>query len=98
MTATDLRYGRRGGGWVPSGARSTTAAAPRLCEVCGFPMLVGQKRRHVVCSPQLACCGAFEDAVPDLAKHRRDHAEVDAETDRRMMADPNWDGVAHVAL
>lgn len=92
-----MRYGRRGGGWVPSGAPLATKA-PRLCEVCGFPMLVGQKRRHVVCSPQLPCCGAFEDAVPDVAKHRRDHADVEAEADRRMLVDPDWDGIAHVAV
>jgi len=73
QNARDLHYGRRGGGWsdaIPSEARA--------CEVCGGPMLGGQRRRHGVCSPRLECCGAFVDLVPDLDKHAKAHAEVAA--------------------
>ena len=75
MAARDLVYGRRGGGWRDNGAAPETA---RACAVCGGPMLGGQQRRHGVCSPLLACCGHHEDLVGDLARHVKQHAEVDA--------------------
>lgn len=53
---------------------SRTSGPP--CEVCGRPMLGGQRRRHGICSPKLSCCGAFEDLVPDIVEHRRQHAEI----------------------
>lgn len=56
----------------PEGPR--TSGPP--CEVCHRPMLAGQTRRHAVCSPVLECCDTHEDLVPDLAAHRRDHAEA----------------------
>lgn len=46
------------------------------CEVCGGPMLAGQRRRHAVCSPRLECCDTHEDLVPDLVEHRLDHVEA----------------------
>jgi hypothetical protein len=48
-TATDLRYGRRGGGWLPSGYVPTVERFH--CEVCGCPMLVGDGTRHASCVP-----------------------------------------------
>lgn len=60
------------------------------CEVCGGPMQVGQRRRHYACSPRLECCGAFSDLVPDIAQHRADHAEADADP-HRMRQRPDWD-------
>jgi hypothetical protein len=48
--ARDIRYGRRGGGWVPDGA--TPAQFDRPCELCGTPMVAGQRHRHI------ACCAA----------------------------------------
>lgn len=44
---TDLVFGRRGGGWVPDGHVTVTTGPP--CDVCGRPMLLGQRRRHHVC-------------------------------------------------
>jgi len=42
-TATDLRYGRRGGGWLPRGAGVPAPTVP--CDVCGAPVLVGTRHR-----------------------------------------------------
>jgi len=69
MTARDMRYGRRGGGW--SDGNGTNLNGPP-CEVCGAPMLGGQKRRHGTCSPPLECCGQPHDVVGDVAIHVRD--------------------------
>ena len=48
-TATDLRYGRRGGRWLPDGYESPE---PRTCPVCAGPMLAGQDV-HLTCAPAL---------------------------------------------
>lgn len=78
MSARDLVYGRRGGGWKEGGPLDMS---PR-CEECGEPMVGGQKRRHGVCSPRLECCGAYEDLLGPgvtVEKHRADHREVELE-------------------
>lgn len=53
QSGRDMRYGRQGGRVVPwdGGGKSVRRheAAPRLCEVCGHEMLVGQRGRHFVC-------------------------------------------------
>lgn len=72
QNARDLHYGRRGGGW----SESTGIVDGPACEACGKPMLGGQRKRHGVCSPQLECCGAYADLVPDHAKHAKDHADM----------------------
>jgi hypothetical protein len=46
-TATDLRHGRRGGRWLPTGYQPAT---PRPCPVCAGPMLAGQSV-HRDCEP-----------------------------------------------
>lgn len=48
----DLRYGRRGGNWLPEGYEPTPAPddAP-LCSVCGEPMMAGQPGHHWKCDP-----------------------------------------------
>lgn len=61
MTAADIRYGRRGGGWT-----TDTTAGHRLngpaCDECGRPMLCRQRRRHATCSPLCPCgCGHHVD-------------------------------------
>lgn len=71
---TDKLYGRQGGRFRDEGAEPTLDGPP--CNVCGRPMIVGQKLRHGVCSPPLACCGWPEDLVGDRAKHAAQHAEV----------------------
>jgi hypothetical protein len=43
-TANDLRYGRRGGGWLPRGAGEPTPAVP--CDVCGRPSFFGARHRE----------------------------------------------------
>jgi hypothetical protein len=70
----DMVYGRRGGGWT-DGTGAATADAPR-CEVCGRPMVAGQRKRHGICSPPMACCGAPEDLVRDKALHAKQHTET----------------------
>jgi hypothetical protein len=50
-------------------------------------MLAGQTRRHGVCSPVLDCCGAHEDLIPDLAQHRRDHAEAGPPPERAELGE-----------
>lgn len=42
-TATDLRYGRRGGGWLPRGAGVPVPVVP--CDVCGRPAYFGARHR-----------------------------------------------------
>lgn len=69
----DVVYGRRGGRWSDSPVSRVPA---KRCEVCGLPMLVGQKDRHGVCSPPLDCCGAPVDLVGDVVAHRRMHLET----------------------
>lgn len=71
----DASHGRQGGRVVPW-KRSATRREVPLCEVCNRPMLVGQRRRHGVCSPPLDCCGSPVDLVGDPAKHIRDCVEV----------------------
>lgn len=71
-SSTDLRYGRQGGR-ISSGAPRSRAAGPP-CQVCGQPMVAGQRVRHSVCSPTVPCCGWPIDLIPDLAKHQADHA------------------------
>jgi hypothetical protein len=46
-TATDLRYGRRGGGWLPAGYDPLTV---RSCPVCAGALTVGQDM-HQECVP-----------------------------------------------
>ena len=53
-SATDLRYGRRGGGWVPRGAGAPVAVP---CDVCGRPVHFGA--RHRECEP----AGAIADEL-----------------------------------
>ena len=74
QNARDLAFGRRGGGWAEN---SAPADRGRPCQVCGKPMLAGQRNRHGVCSPRLECCGAYTDLVPGLDKHAKAHAEMD---------------------
>jgi len=69
----DMVYGRRGGGWV-DGAGATTDGPG--CDVCGAPMLAGQKRRHAMCGPRCPTCGHPEDLIANVAKHRAEHAEA----------------------
>lgn len=73
QNARDLAFGRRGGGW----SDADVEAIVRSCEVCGRPMLGGQRKRHGVCSSRLECCGAYTDLVRDIDKHAADHAEMD---------------------
>ena len=47
-TATDLRYGRRGGGWLPAGY--TEAPRDKHCPVCDGLLTVGQDM-HQECKP-----------------------------------------------
>jgi hypothetical protein len=57
VTATDIRYGRRGGNWVPDGHDPTDRNWPP-CDVCGRPMACRQRHRHYSCTPLCACgCG-----------------------------------------
>jgi hypothetical protein len=42
-SATDLRYGRRGGGWIPAGAGAPPAV---ICDVCGRPAYFGARHRE----------------------------------------------------
>lgn len=46
-SANDIRYGRRGGRLTKWSDHTDTSP----CEVCGRPMVLGQTRRHFVCSP-----------------------------------------------
>lgn len=75
----DARHGRQGGRVVPfdlevAPVSERIARAPR-CEVCGGPMMLGQRRYHFACSPPLSCCGVPVDLVPDPVKHKREHLE-----------------------
>jgi len=54
-------------------------------------MLGGQRKRHITCSPVLACCGAHEDAIPDLMKHHQSHAKAAMERDERFEQRPGYD-------
>jgi hypothetical protein len=47
-TATDLRYGRRGGGWLPAGY--TEHREDVHCPVCDGLLTVGQDM-HQACRP-----------------------------------------------
>jgi hypothetical protein len=47
-TATDLRYGRRGGGWLPAGY--SEHREDRWCPVCGGLLTCGQDV-HQACEP-----------------------------------------------
>lgn len=69
--------------------KSRTSGPP--CEVCGLPMLAGQKARHGVCSPKLSCCGSHQDLVGDIDEHHRQHAEA------APPADPDLAGLARMA-
>ena len=42
-SATDLRYGRRGGGWIPDGAGAPPAVP---CDVCGRPAHFAARHRE----------------------------------------------------
>ena len=56
-TATDLRYGRRGGGWIPAGAGAPPTV---ICDVCGRPAYFAVRHRDC------AAAGAVVDALePD---------------------------------
>ena len=48
-TVTDLRHGRRGGGWLPSGYVPLDERV-RACPVCAGPMCAGQDV-HAACEP-----------------------------------------------
>ncbi len=50
-TVTDLRYGRRGGGWLPIGYTPPDEEHAAHCDVCGEPLLAGQAKRHASCQP-----------------------------------------------
>ena len=62
-SATDLRYGRRGGGWLPRGAGGPAVTVP--CDVCGAPVHVGT--RHQVCAEALELAAAAEVTDGQLA-------------------------------
>lgn len=69
-THTDSIYGRRGGRFLPDGYEATDFANARRCNVCGRPMVVGQKVRHFICSPIAECgCGPVDLLSP---KHHHD--------------------------
>ena len=53
-TVTDLRYGRRGGGWIPDGAGAPPAV---ICDVCGRPAYFGARHRE---------CEAAGEAADEL--------------------------------
>jgi hypothetical protein len=42
-SGTDLRYGRRGGGWIPAGAGAPPTV---ICDVCGRPAHFGARHRE----------------------------------------------------
>lgn len=49
-TATDLRYGRRGGRWLPAGYTPALDADTPHCDVCDQPLAAGQTVRHATCA------------------------------------------------
>lgn len=49
-TANDLRYGRRGGGWLPAGYTPSIDADTARCDVCDRPLAAGQAVRHATCA------------------------------------------------
>lgn len=48
---TDLLYGRRGGYFAPDNYTPTDIAGAPVCDVCGSPMIVGQRQSHFICDP-----------------------------------------------
>lgn len=55
MTArTDLAYGRGGGRYAPMNP-GVDLNGPR-CEMCGQPMVLGQRSTHFLCTPPAECC------------------------------------------
>jgi len=50
-TVTDLRYGRRGGGWLPAGYQPPDVTTAAVCDVCGLPVIAATGPRHTVCEP-----------------------------------------------
>jgi hypothetical protein len=75
---TDLHYGRRGGRFLPDGYTPAPLQAAPECEVCGLGMVLGQERRHRVCSPTLPCCPTVHVDLVDLEQHRKQHEKADA--------------------
>jgi hypothetical protein len=49
-TATDLRYGRRGGGWLPPAYVPTEPRAAIICDICGHLVLIEAGTRHAMCT------------------------------------------------
>jgi hypothetical protein len=49
---TDIKFGRRGGRFLPDDYVSVDFANAKRCDVCGGPMVVGQRGRHYVCDPE----------------------------------------------
>lgn len=49
-TAADLRYGRRGGRWLPAGYTPALDADTPRCDVCDRPLAAGQAVRHASCA------------------------------------------------
>lgn len=47
----DMRYGRQGGRIVPYDGTSPRGDRAPRCDVCGGPMLCGQRNRHHMCDP-----------------------------------------------
>ncbi len=77
MTARDVRYGRRGGGWIDGPQRT----AWPLCDLCDRPLTVGQHGRHLVCAGLVPAAGTtalpapprLDDGLPDDPEFDLDH-------------------------
>ena len=53
MTARDIRYGRQGGRVIPAGQAALDPATAPRCAICAQPMLLGQRRTHLMCTEAL---------------------------------------------
>lgn len=46
---TDIKFGRRGGRFLPDNYEQTDFANAPTCDVCHRPMVMGQRDRHHIC-------------------------------------------------
>lgn len=49
---TDIKFGRRGGHFLPDDFVAVDYATAPRCVECGGPMVCGQRERHHVCDPE----------------------------------------------
>lgn len=49
---TDIRFGRRGGHFLPDDYTATDFNNAKLCDACRQPMILGQRQRHHACDPE----------------------------------------------